>query len=329
MSYNNEIENSIMNSILESADIFDFRETPNEDLFEGLYNFCRENLNINALRENINPNIFLFSNSFSINAKAGLKNNHFAIIINIGLMQSCITNYFENQLLNQFVENNFPNYIKKFDNPIGILVFQLTTQFTYYHELAHLFQLTKKNINSELQERKSDNDEYDIIKHKLEINADTYSSIAIATHLQQYIDKTFGDEVNLAIAKDTIKILGACLLNYIVNFSDETAIYFKQNSHPHPFLRLLNIVLNIANHIENMPNLKVKNIHLDGKEIFKDIIDFYQNLEENGIFTTKFSNLVYQNTDLKNDIVKYLSELLEFDKTDFNDAMDIWNKQII
>jgi len=329
MNYDVEIENSKANGILSYADIFDYRDTPNEDLFGGLYIFCRENLNINAVRENINPNIFLFTTSFSVNAKAGFKNKQFAILINMGLMQSCITNYFENKGLDQYVENNFPDYIKKFDNPISILAFQLTTQFTYYHELAHLFQLTKRKVESELQERKSKDDKFNIIKHKLEINADTYSSIAIATHLQQYIDKTFGDEVNIDIAKDTIKILGACLLNYILNFSEETTIYFRENSHPHPFLRLLNIVLNIANHIESMPNLKKNNIHLNGKDIFKDIIDFYQNLEENGVFSTKFSDLVYQNTDFKNDIVIYLSELLDFDKADYHDAMDIWNKHII
>jgi len=328
MKYDLEISNSIEHKILSNAEIFDFRGMPNDDLYEGLYNFCRENLEINSARENIFPNIFLFTNSYSINAKAGLRNGQFVILVNIGLMQSCITNYFENTRLNEFVSANFPDYIQKFDNPIGILAFQLVTNFTYYHELAHLFQFTKTNNESELQERTA-NAGFDLLKHKLEINADTYSSIAIATHLQQYIDKTFGDEVTLEIANDTIRILGACLLNYIINFSDNTKIYFKEHSHPHPFLRLMNIVLNLATHIENMPNLKNKNINLDGRNLFNSIIDFYQILEDNGIFATKFSDLVYQNTYLKDDIFIYLSELIKFDDTDFQDAMLIWNKHVI
>lgn len=329
MNYDVEIENSINNGILDYANIFDFRDTPNQDLFEGLYTFCRENLNINSERENISSNIFLFTNSFSVNAKAGFINNYSVILINLGLMKNCIENYFENEKLNEFVENAFPDYIKKYDNPISILAFQITTQFTYYHELAHLFQFTKQKDEIELQERKTDAGNFDIIKHKLEINADTYSSIAIATHLQQYIDKTFGDEINLNIATDTIKILGACLLNYIINFSDNTNIYLNQHSHPHPFLRLLNIVLNISNHIEQMPNLKEKGVLLNGKEIFKSIIDFYQELEDNGVFPTKFSDLVYQNAELQKDIINYLAELLNFDNTNYEDAMDIWNKHII
>ena len=250
-------------------------------------------------------------------------------MINLGLMKNCLENYLENEKLNEFVENNFPDHIKQFDNPISYLAFQITTQFTYYHELAHLFQFSKRKNEIELQERKTNDVEFDIIKHKLEINADTYSSIAIATHLQQYIDKIFGDKINHDIATDTIKILGSCLLNYIINFSDKKEIYFNQYSHPHPFLRLLNIILNISNHIESMPNLKEQKIIINGKEIFKNIIDFYQELEDNGVFQTKFSDLVYQNANFQRDIVNYLSELLNFDNTNYEDAMDVWNKHII
>lgn len=329
MNYDLEIENSINNGILDKADIYDFRGTPNQIHFEGLYKFCRENLDINSLLENISPNIFIYNNSFNINAKAGFVNNQNIILINLGLIMNCLENYLENERLNEFIESNFPDYIQKFDNPISYLAFQITTQFTYYHELAHLFQFCKTKNEIELQERKTNDAEFNIIKHKLEINADTYSSIAIATHLQQYIDKIFGDEINYDIATDTIKILGACLLNYIITFSDETNIYFDKHSHPHPFLRLLNIILNISNHIESMPNLKEKNIILNGKEVFKSILDFYQKLEDNGVFKTKFSDLIYQNVDFQNDIIKYLSELLKFDNTNYEDAMDIWNKHIV
>lgn len=328
VNYDLEIENSTKNSILKKADIFDFRGLPIEEHYEGLYKFCRENLDINSEKENISPNIFLYTNSFEINAKAGFVNGQNVILINLGLMKNCLSNYSENKKLNEFVENKFPDLIKKLDNPMSYLAFQLTTQFTYYHELAHLFQFCKKKNELELQERKTD-DKYDLVKHKLEINGDTYASIAIATHLQQYIDKIFGNEIDQKTATATIKILGACLLNYVINFSDKTEIYIDNYSHPHPFLRLLNIILNISNHIESMPNLKEKNITLNGSEIFKSILGFYQELEDNGIFPTKFSDLVYKTEAFYNEILKYMNEILNFDSTDYEDAMEIWNKHII
>jgi hypothetical protein len=326
-NYDIEIENSTKNGILKNADIFDFRGLPIEEHFGGLYKFCRENLDINSLKENISPNIFLYTNSFEINAKAGFINGQNVILINLGLMKNCLSNYSGNKRLDEFVDNKFPNLIKKLDNPMSHLAFQLTTQFTYYHELAHLFQFCNKKKEIELQERKTD-DTYDLMKHKLEINADTYASISIATHLQQYIDKIFGNEIDKKIISDTIKILGACLLNYVINFSDKTEIYIDNYSHPHPFLRLLNIILNISNHIESMPNLKEKDIALNGSEIFKSILEFYQELEDNGIFPTKFSDLVYKTETFYNEILKYMNEILNFDSSDYEDAMDVWNKHI-
>lgn len=326
-NYDIEIENSTKNKILNNAYIFDFRGLPVEQHFQGLYNFCRENLDINSEKENISPNIFLYTNSFEINAEAGVRNGQSVILIHMGLMRNCLSNYLENEKLNNFIENKFPEITQKFDNPISYLAFQLTTQFTYYHELAHLFQFSKKKNEIQFQERKKD-EEYDLIKHKLEINADTYSSIAIATHLQQYIDKTLGNEVTQKSASDTIKVLGACLLNYVINFSDKSEVYLDKYSHPHPFLRLLNIILNIANHIESMPNLKKKNITLNGREIFNSILEFYQDLEDNGIFSTKFSDLVYKTEAFFEAILKYMSEILNFDINDYEDAMKIWNKHI-
>lgn len=330
MSYDIEIENSINYGILNYANIFDFKDTPNENIFENFYDFCRENLNINSQKTSITPNIFLYTNSFNVNAKAGYIKGHSVILINLGLMKNCIDNYLYNDKLNELCSIKFSDLVKKIDNQISTLAFQITTQFTYYHELAHLFQFTKRKINEiELQERKIDDENFDIIRHKLEINADTYSAISIATHIQQYIEKSFGDEINITIANDTIKILGACILNYIINFSDNTEIYFDKHSHPHPFLRLMNIVLNIANHMDSTPNFLEKGIKLNGNEIFKGIIDFYEELEHNGVFETKFSDAVYQNSHLKRDIINYLAELLNFEDEIYENAMNVWNKHII
>ena len=89
-NYDIEIENSNKNSILSNADIFDFRGLPIEQHFEGLYNFCRENLDINSEKENISPNIFLYTNSYEINARARFMNGQNVILINMGLIGNLV-----------------------------------------------------------------------------------------------------------------------------------------------------------------------------------------------------------------------------------------------
>lgn len=227
MDYKIEIDYAIKNNIARYDDIFDFSETPNEEPYKVLYLFCRENLDIHSKRGSIPTSTFLYSNDFSKNAKANTKKN--VIYINMGLMQDCIDKYLYNYMLNNFIELREPDLSAKFDSSLSYLAFQVNTQFTYYHELAHLIQFSKKMTKEELQERSSDG-EFDITNHKLEINADTYASICIATHIHQYIEKSFGDNISQEYVDKTITILGACLLEYILNFTCKHELYFEEYS---------------------------------------------------------------------------------------------------
>lgn len=328
MDYKQEIDYATRNNIAKFADIFDFDDTPNEQLYKNLYLFCRENLDIHYRRKSISNSSFLYSNDFSINAKARAKNNQNSILINMGLMQHCIDKYLFNHDLNDFIESTEPALAAKFDSSLSYLAFQVNTQFTYYHELAHLFQFSKIDSEQELQERSTDGG-FDIMKHKLEINADTYSSICIATHIDQYIDKSFGEHVSQKIVTKTITIFGACLLEYIVNFTDKFEIYFEEHSHPHPLIRLLNIILNITNHFSLIPKYKEKGIKLEAVPLFTKIIDFHKELEDNNIFTTGFSSFITQYAANIPKIVSYTSTIMDWeDDNGFTDAMSVWNEHV-
>ncbi len=328
MDYKQQIDYAIKNAIVSFGDIFDFEETPNEKLYKDLYLFCRENLDIHFKRKRISHSSFLYSNDFSINAKAKTKKNQNAIFFNIGLMQDCINKYLCNHALNDFIETKEPDLTANFDSSLSYLAFQINTQFTYYHELAHLFQFSKIATEQELQERSTDGG-FDIIKHKLEINADTYSSICIATHIHQYIDKSFGENINQEIVTKTITIFGACLLEYIINFTDKFELYFEEHSHPHPLIRLLNIILNITNHFSLIPVFKEKGVKLEAISLFRNIIDFHKELEDNKIFTTGFSDFISQYTANIKRIVSYTSEITNWgDDHTYTDAMSIWNEHV-
>jgi hypothetical protein len=328
MDYKQEIDNAIKNNIAEYADIFDFDDTPNKKLYKDLYLFCRENLDIHFKRKSISHSAFLYSNDFSVNAKVRIKKNQNTILINIGLIRHCIDKYLFNHALNDFIESKEPELAAKYDSSMSYLIFQLITQFTYYHELAHLFQYSQIVTEKELQERNSGN-KFDIIRHKLEINADTYSSICIATHIHQYINKIFGDNTNQENVGKTITIFGACLLEYIINFTSNYELYYEEHSHPHPLIRLLNIILNITNHFSLIPTLREKGIELDANSLFINIINFHEELENSNVFTSGFSKSISQYVANIKRIKSYIAKIMNFgDNNEFTDAMSIWNKHV-
>jgi len=331
MDYSQEIKNSTENNIIPNEDIYDFVGSDFEELLTNYHKFCRDNLDIQSKQEKISPNIFVFTNSFEVNAGAGLINKHFVITINLGLFRSCVDNYYTNTNLAIYFQSLYPDTIKRYDNPINILAFQICTQFTYYHELAHLFQFSDEHCTFKIQERndKDENDSYDRTKHILEINADTYASIAVTTHIEQYISRTFKEEVTIENTLQTFIFFGCCLLNYTLNFSENAEeIYFEKHTHPHSFIRQLNTVLNMVNHVEQSPYFKNKKISINSGELFKTIIAVYKDLEANGVFGTNVTKIIDEKKDLSKPMAEYLFSLIQFDIKDYRNAMDIWNKHI-
>lgn len=328
MDYKQETKFAIEKEIVKLADIYDFEDTPNEKQYKDLYLFCRENLDIHFKRKSISHSYFLFSNDFSQNAKARTKNNENTVLFNMGLVNHCIEKYLQNDDLTDFIKSKHPDLAEKYNTSISDLAFQLSTQFTYYHELAHLFQFSKKETENELHERNGD-DEFDIIRHKLEINADTYASICIATHIHQYILNTFSDKINQDNVVRTITIMGACLLDYILTFTDKYEIYFEENTHPHALIRLLNIILNITNHFSQIPFFKEQGITLDPVPLLRNIIDFHEKLEKNSIFKTAFSKHIKEYVKKPEKILSYFSKIKDLGNEDgYIDAMSIWNKHV-
>lgn len=331
MNYEQEIQNSAAIKPQELAAVFDYRDTPMEEIFHNLYLFCRENLDIHSQKKNIKPNVFAFTSGLTSNAAAvRTSDNKFGIFVNTGLIKYCLDNFSNNLDLDDYLFERFPLTVEFFDIPVSDLAFQLATQFTYYHELAHLVQYTKKAEESFLQERDENCNVYNETKHILEINADTFASIAISSHIQQYLANSFKDNLTQEHVEKTILILCCCLLNYMTSFYHDLAnVYFKEYCHPHPIIRLFNVVLNITHNLNHSNYLQQKNIIVDTKNLSKQIIEFYIELEQQLIFHSKFQNALESSFAVKDQIVEYLGELIEFKTDEYYNAMDYWNNQHI
>ncbi|MBS9775013.1 MAG: hypothetical protein KGV59_07670 [Tenacibaculum sp.] len=327
MTYNQEIQNTL--KYFSKDFILDYSGTLNENLFEKYYQFCRGCLNNFSERINITPNIIFFNNLLSINAKAGKYDGTYIITINQGLFSNCITNYLQNENLKNFINQKFRNTISDLDIEVNLLGYQVTTQFTFYHELAHLIQFTNFNNEIELQERLRETEEYCPVRHKLEINADTFASITISTHITQYCERIFQENLSQIKVEETIIITCSYLFNYLNSFSSSNEqIYFEEKTHPHPFFRTLLLTMNLSYHLNSNKFLNERGIRLDYLKIFKKIIDFNEKLEKNKLFDTNFYSNIDNNFEKKERIINFMSELINFNCDDYYDAMEGWNKNI-
>ncbi len=326
--YDLEIENTIKFRIMNNSEIYDFRDTPFEELISQYYEFCKEDLDTQSRHVNISPNVFIFNNYLTSNAVAKRLDNAYSITINLGLLKRCNDNFLQNEKLDEYLDFHYGDILGSLDNKISRLGYQIATSFTYYHELAHLFQFEKKNENLELFENSSTSSQYSLIKHYLEINADSFATIVLTSHISQYLEKSYGDILNQEIIENIFKILGACLLNHIVNFYDDiSSIYLREHSHPHPYLRILNSIINLSHYLNQSEIFYEKNIIIDSNKLTNDIIEFYEELESKNIFESNFRIAMTNASDQLQEIIEYLGQLVEYNLSDYNNALEVWNRQ--
>lgn len=330
MAYDNEISNSLKKGIFTNAEIYSFIETPNEQQFESFYNFCRGNLNINSDRYSLGPNVIIFLNDFSVNAKAGVRNNYYVIAFNSGLIVWSIQNILMNEGYHNFINEKFPETLKYYDNSLDVLSFQLSTQFTYYHELAHLIQFSNNNeAETLISERMIYEVNYDLTLHWLEMNADTFASISISSHIQQYLFKQIANELNPKTANDSLIIFGTSLLTYLMSFaSTSEELYFFERSHPHPIIRFINILMTTIHYLNQSPKFAELKINFSYTEIFQQVLSLYISLEKNKTLTTSISKHLNQSLERIPEIIAYNKTIREFKSEHYKDSVEEWNKII-
>jgi hypothetical protein len=325
MSYIESTNFLIENKFIKKEDIFNYIETPSEVLFSSYYNFCNETLNIQKFAEITKPNYIYFKNERTINACAKKVKDISLISINAGLIIWADQILRQNQKLNTFFQEAFSEITTRFDVEISELSFQIATQFTFYHELGHLIQFT--NIKNEINFQEIYSSDFEITKHYLEVNADSFSSICVATHILQYLERIFKDNLNEDYFNKTIITAGVCLFAYFLKLSDsQNSIYFYEKTHPHPYIRLFNSLMHILNYLSQSEFLKMKGIKVNINELGKFIIDIYSKLEEQNILDTKFG-LIFEDTfEKQNEIIQYITKMNNFEEKDYLNALDNWRK---
>ncbi|MDB5231637.1 MAG: hypothetical protein JWN76_2442 [Chitinophagaceae bacterium] len=144
----------------------------------------------------------------------------------------------------------------KLDTHMALLMYQLSMEFIYYHELAHLIQyspldddcLTEHVIEVEKTDEvyavsAGKDDPYDLIKHVKEFDADLHGGYFICLHLIQYwkkLDESDRSQANLELL---ISLgTGAIFSYFILLLQKYPEMYYDASDHPHPLIRILYII---------------------------------------------------------------------------------------
>ncbi|KFF11152.1 hypothetical protein [Flavobacterium hydatis] len=326
MTYKDEVLELLKKTDINEGDIFDFGETPHEHEFAETYQFYRGILTW-ASKYDVKSSSIFFQNDTSPNARAKTFNKHGVIAITSGLMIRQINDFLKNEELDKKLKERFEKIHPFLDNPIHVLMYQQVQHSTFYHELGHLIQQSEE-LQNWMQETSTSNN-FSLTRHKLELDADSFSALSLAAHIQQYGFKIFGETIDTEKMELLVELFSATVLLYFLTFSNaKREIYYEENSHPHPLVRIINVLLIISDYLGKSPKLSKKGIIINPRKIIRGTIDLVEKIESEIFKNEKSDDLNIILSKNKTEIINYFTKLRAHKVEDCREASDVWNEKI-
>lgn len=156
------------------------------------------------------------------------------------------------------------------DEPADYLIYQFATAFTFYHELAHLFQFKKGKTGAAHFERYNlvEGKDFDKLAHAMEIDADIFAAEHMTAHLFQFWnalpeDKRTKESLE---ARMSLVLLSSFILFF--ELSDGWQEWYTLDyDHPNPLIRVCYILDALVQTATE--NGKKLDFEIDGKRVLQ------------------------------------------------------------
>lgn len=304
-------------------DIFHFEYSDLKPIFGSYFQFCQENLSERCDKYNIQPAKLYFSNEYSVNAGAfstADENPYYVVRIHMGTIVRLYNLFYDkNDLFEKVKElHHYNSLTETLKIPLGLLMFQLATMFTYYHELTHLIQKSSFLRLGLTEASVSENENYSVQKHILELDADLNAAHSICFHILEYWRK---QEEEFQTQENLEKVLamgiGSVLSYFLLLAPLNQNIYYKKLAHPHVFVRIAYIIdcfVGVAG-INLRPE---KNEKLDSNRIVKQGFTIADKFFKLVLQINRIETFTAQYFDEMDNIKSYANELLRLAKENPN-----------
>lgn len=321
--YKKEIDKIKDESLKESLNICLYKDYLQEDEFDDVFISISRIFAAESAKYGISNPILLYNNYDSLNACARKSDNYNLIIFNRGLLLITINEVLENERLKNF-NTEFEMTARFLNISIEKLIYQFTILFTFYHEFAHLLQYSNDfsmNVSEDNEPTKTD-----FFGHYKELDADAYSAIHLARHINEYAVKSFPENILTQGIIGITAIFCSNLLYHLIRFpSANKELYFNENTHPHTFIRILNIIAIIVQYINQDVNLIERKINITKEDLFEPIVDEVSRLQEVYSENSLDSFRTCIETQIE-DITKYINKVSKNKPDQIKSAVEIYNK---
>jgi hypothetical protein len=243
MIYNHQklSEELIENAAISPDDICDYSFYPLRDVIDRYFQFCQGYLSHECEIYDIQPARVFVRSHTSVNASAYSNRHGYNIIAINAVTIITLYNFFNDKtdVFNCKALAEFKVLHQTLD--LNRLLFDLCTQFIFFHELAHLIQ--KPHLNMWFDETYNNSSSYSLEHHLYEYDADIYAANNVVFLIIEY----WKTQVKVPRSQENLYLLLttglAGIFSYLVYLMESYQdIYYKSSKHPHLMVRICYIL---------------------------------------------------------------------------------------
>ena len=265
--------------------------------------YIKSDLSCNAFARNKRGyNIIGITNGYAVQMLDAFDERYFS---NISMLSLSLMNLNEVNIADGYATLHEINDFK-----VNKFMLDCSTQFTFSHEFQHILQFnSSKIIMDNYLSENIDLSEFDIKRHAWELDADWFAMWDVLTHIlnvknNYYFTQKKNIDKNTFICLLFLGVGSVCITKTLSYFGawnfnqniQKFEFYTKKYSHPHPLVRLLNLIDCFYDQItDSFPSLNI-----DKQSLLNNV---------SGIITVYFNSFTPKNTvitDIFKDMDLYL-----------------------
>ncbi|MFT6921791.1 MAG: hypothetical protein ACJA1C_000788 [Crocinitomicaceae bacterium] len=315
--YNDHTKELLNKTPIPENDIFPFIEGSPLDYeikkaFKFYYSEIKKNIGCD-----LEPSYIFIGSDRTINAFAAKYKEVNIIGINVGTIRHLYDIFRINENLKSTLQSRFLKF------PASDLMFETAMNYTFYHELGHLIQKASFSGNKLTEDV---GNYFSLRSHVSEFDADEFSSILIAGHVAQFSIKNLGDKFSQIDLEDVLITVSTAILFYLLSFpSSQSEIYYDEYTHPHPTVRIANIMFVVITHCLSTLKTYGVNTDIDPDKIVYETMQIAELINDNFFDNSRLATMRNSIKDNVTEIEDYIAFLKDQKKGDKSMATFKWN----
>lgn len=248
----NELKANGINSGLR-GEFYEYEDFPMDAFFEMFFLFCQELLDRNDLNVPIKPARIYYNTNVDPNAVAYKDKGFYLIEFYKGLiLQLAIDIKKAKESIKNSHLNYFDDFLGKMNGDFESVFVSFLTSFICYHEIGHLAQNALGDANFAEEFSSNCPPESVKVQHAREQDADWYAANNMVFHIVSLAEQKIGVTHNkyFKFVGDATSMFFATIIWFFLYRKDCGALYYHENSHPHPVIRLTYTIENFIHTIK-------------------------------------------------------------------------------